>query len=203
VSGAVKGKMQLTVLDPDLLDVIHVAAREPDEASLHVGRARTGDFQPPGVMARLFGDLDVPASVEAGVAGERRAGRYDEKQHTIAHRGFQGLIYHSRALRPVETGNYQRPLWCKHDEVLLVGRIPIGSVLDYGSWDRGCPRFWRTAPRFWRTAPKIKICVQVFDFILAVRVGFEPTEPVKVQRFSRPPDSTTLAPHRLTGLLPL
>ena len=32
--------------------------------------------------------------------------------------------------------------------------------------------------------------------ILAVRVGFEPTEPVKVQRFSRPPDSTALAPHR-------
>src|SRR6266446_6301818 len=32
---------------------------------------------------------------------------------------------------------------------------------------------------------------------LAVRVGFEPTEPVKVQRFSRPPDSTALAPHRV------
>ena len=32
---------------------------------------------------------------------------------------------------------------------------------------------------------------------LAVRVGFEPTEPVKAQRFSRPPDSTTLAPHLL------
>ena len=32
---------------------------------------------------------------------------------------------------------------------------------------------------------------------MAVRVGFEPTEPVKVQRFSRPPDSTTLAPHRI------
>ena len=32
---------------------------------------------------------------------------------------------------------------------------------------------------------------------LAVRVGFEPTEPAKVQRFSRPPDSTTLAPHRI------
>ena len=31
---------------------------------------------------------------------------------------------------------------------------------------------------------------------LAVRVGFEPTEPVKAQRFSRPPDSTALAPHR-------
>jgi hypothetical protein len=31
---------------------------------------------------------------------------------------------------------------------------------------------------------------------MAVRVGFEPTEPVKVQRFSRPPDSTALAPHR-------
>src|SRR5215471_6101397 len=34
------------------------------------------------------------------------------------------------------------------------------------------------------------------DNKMAVRVGFEPTEPVKVQRFSRPPDSTTLAPHR-------
>ncbi len=32
---------------------------------------------------------------------------------------------------------------------------------------------------------------------LAVRVGFEPTEPAKVQRFSRPPDSTALAPHRI------
>ena len=32
---------------------------------------------------------------------------------------------------------------------------------------------------------------------LAVRVGFEPTEPAKAQRFSRPPDSTALAPHRL------
>ncbi len=31
---------------------------------------------------------------------------------------------------------------------------------------------------------------------MAVRVGFEPTEPAKVQRFSRPPDSTALAPHR-------
>jgi hypothetical protein len=36
--------------------------------------------------------------------------------------------------------------------------------------------------------------------ILAVRVGFEPTEPAKVQRFSRPPDSTTLAPHRTSKL---
>src|ERR1019366_4745202 len=32
---------------------------------------------------------------------------------------------------------------------------------------------------------------------MAVRVGFEPTEPAKVQRFSRPPDSTALAPHRM------
>ena len=30
---------------------------------------------------------------------------------------------------------------------------------------------------------------------MAVRVGFEPTEAVRPQRFSRPPDSTTLAPH--------
>ncbi len=36
--------------------------------------------------------------------------------------------------------------------------------------------------------------------LLAVRVGFEPTEPVKVQRFSRPPDSTTLAPHHVFNL---
>ena len=35
---------------------------------------------------------------------------------------------------------------------------------------------------------------------LAVRVGFEPTEPAKVQRFSRPPDSTALAPHRTSNL---
>ena len=37
--------------------------------------------------------------------------------------------------------------------------------------------------------------------MLAVRVGFEPTEPVKVQRFSRPPDSTALAPHRVLTAL--
>ena len=33
-----------------------------------------------------------------------------------------------------------------------------------------------------------------------MRVGFEPTEPVKAQRFSRPPDSTTLAPHHTSKL---
>src|SRR5688572_23257075 len=32
--------------------------------------------------------------------------------------------------------------------------------------------------------------------LLAERVGFEPTEPVKAQQFSRLPDSTTLAPLR-------
>ena len=31
---------------------------------------------------------------------------------------------------------------------------------------------------------------------MAERVGFEPTEPAKVQQFSRLPDSTTLAPLR-------
>ncbi len=34
------------------------------------------------------------------------------------------------------------------------------------------------------------------DAVVAVRVRFELTEPVKVQRFSRPPHSTTLPPHR-------
>ncbi len=35
---------------------------------------------------------------------------------------------------------------------------------------------------------------------MAERVGFEPTEPVKVQQFSRLPDSTTLAPLRTSEL---
>ena len=35
---------------------------------------------------------------------------------------------------------------------------------------------------------------------MAVRVRFELTEPVKVQRFSRQPDSTALAPLRLASL---
>src|ERR1043165_8017820 len=34
---------------------------------------------------------------------------------------------------------------------------------------------------------------------LAERVGFEPTVPLRVQRFSRPPDSATLAPLRIRG----
>src|SRR5262249_21396576 len=34
------------------------------------------------------------------------------------------------------------------------------------------------------------------DSLLAERVGFEPTVPLRVQRFSRPPDSATLAPLR-------
>src|SRR6476660_3020105 len=36
---------------------------------------------------------------------------------------------------------------------------------------------------------------------MAERVGFEPTEPFRAQRFSRPPDSTTLAPLHLRELL--
>src|SRR5262249_3281978 len=36
---------------------------------------------------------------------------------------------------------------------------------------------------------------------LAERVGFEPTVPVRVQRFSRPPDSATLAPLRIKAYL--
>ena len=38
--------------------------------------------------------------------------------------------------------------------------------------------------------------------MVAERVGFEPTVPVKVQRFSRPPDSTTLAPLRASPAWP-
>ena len=36
---------------------------------------------------------------------------------------------------------------------------------------------------------------------MAERVGFEPTEPVKAQQFSRLPDSTTLAPLRELNIL--
>ena len=36
----------------------------------------------------------------------------------------------------------------------------------------------------------------------AERVGFEPTVPVRAQRFSRPPDSTTLAPLRTLAISP-
>jgi hypothetical protein len=36
---------------------------------------------------------------------------------------------------------------------------------------------------------------------MAERVGFEPTVPVRVQRFSRPSDSTTLAPLRESLIL--
>src|SRR5262249_55372023 len=52
---------------------------------------------------------------------------------------------------------------------------------------------------------KYRQLIENATVILAVRVGFEPTVPVKVQRFSRPPDSTTLAPHRAveTRLLPI
>ena len=50
-------------------------------------------------------------------------------------------------------------------------------------------------PKFWADRPYLT------DFIMAVMVGFEPTEPVKVQRFSRPPDSTTLAPLRELNIL--
>ena len=35
--------------------------------------------------------------------------------------------------------------------------------------------------------------------VLAERVGFEPTVRLHAQRFSRPPDSTTLAPLRADG----
>ena len=46
-----------------------------------------------------------------------------------------------------------------------------------------------------KTASVIRNLKFVIRF-LAERVGFEPTEPVKVQQFSRLPDSTTLAPLR-------
>src|SRR5262249_12316467 len=54
---------------------------------------------------------------------------------------------------------------------------------------RHCPTKWNMA-------------AYVIENILAVRVGFEPTDESPHQRFSRPPDSTTLAPHRINLILP-
>src|SRR5260370_35008985 len=42
----------------------------------------------------------------------------------------------------------------------------------------------------------IRNCLVVLTLRMAVRVGFDPTEPAKVQRFSRPPDPTTLGPQQ-------
>src|SRR4051812_24870266 len=44
------------------------------------------------------------------------------------------------------------------------------------------------------------LTVRLSPFVMAERVGFEPTEPFRAQRLSRPPDSTTLAPLRLCEL---
>ena len=43
--------------------------------------------------------------------------------------------------------------------------------------------------------------IQLFQCYVAERVGFEPTDPVKGQRFSRPPRSTTPSPLRDRGRL--
>jgi hypothetical protein len=44
------------------------------------------------------------------------------------------------------------------------------------------------------TSPIFTFSISNLKFEMAERVGFEPTVPVRVQRFSRPPDSATLAP---------
>jgi hypothetical protein len=53
---------------------------------------------------------------------------------------------------------------------------------------------WRSLDTFHRGRPCQSFGIKRRG--VAVRVGFEPTVPLRVQRFSRPPDSTTLAPHR-------
>ena len=52
-------------------------------------------------------------------------------------------------------------------------------------------------PVDWKRIGRFERVSEAVEKILAVRVRFELTEPVKVQRFSRPPDSTTLAPLRM------
>src|SRR5712671_6578453 len=61
---------------------------------------------------------------------------------------------------------------------------------------RRCKPANRNRADVWETTSVARL----IEGLVAVRVGFEPTEPVKVQRFSRPPDSTALAPHRTSKL---
>jgi hypothetical protein len=62
-------------------------------------------------------------------------------------------------------------------------------------------RFCRTHVRAFSSHPKIKNPARAGLYILAERVGFEPTNPVKGLRFSRPVHSTALPPLRIRGAI--
>ena len=99
---------------------------------------------------------------------------------------------------------------CRSDgkcPVELAGYLSAFEKAAGDGWDWN--RSKRFPPRNWSGSPAECLDQTQCDHrrnatphprCLAVRVGFEPTEPVKVQRFSRPPDSTTLAPHHISNL---
>ena len=77
-------------------------------------------------------------------------------------------------------------------EVSMVKVVDIGADLSRGA--SGCqsvPFTEADPPAAWQN----RQCKRG-DWEMAERVGFEPTVPVKAQRFSRPSQSTTLAPLR-------
>ena len=95
----------------------------------------------------------------------------------------------------------------------MVGQARISQVRrnsSQSSQSRVCRQFrcatestahYNSSPTAWgdsyNTAKQEAVAGKSIINRMAVRVGFEPTEESPPQRFSRPPDSTTLAPHRL------
>ena len=75
---------------------------------------------------------------------------------------------------------------------------PVGSrAPSWAYWDGGLVEMPAERTEVIKTSIRSRLISFLWAYsYLAVRVGFEPTEPAKVQRFSRPPDSTALAPHR-------
>src|SRR6266404_2610249 len=78
-------------------------------------------------------------------------------------------------------------------------QFPVHSISSAASSATPAPlqildlRFWILDQLIQNRKSKIQ------NRFMAERVGFEPTVPLRVQRFSRPPDSTTLAPLRVTS----
>src|SRR5215510_7843635 len=77
------------------------------------------------------------------------------------------------------------------------GAIPIRRSLQKQTRGQGD----KEKGRIFSLSPLLLVPLSPCLSSLAERVGFEPTVPVRVQRFSRPPDSATLAPLRIKAHL--
>ena len=114
---------------------------------------------------------------------------------TIARREFRPhrTAPHNRVVRAVDVLRPRRRRRAPADEI-----FPQKNFIPRAHFLRDDVRRARQFAGFFRRSP---FSVETNECgygpqRMAVRVGFEPTEPAKVQRFSRPPDSTALAPHR-------